>query len=151
MTIELDRPLLIELMKKTMGGRVRYRLGAKAPTLDCDSSIIHEIDCSGYVRYLIHRATHGRVTMPDGSFIQRDWCKSEGFRKCDYADCAKLDSVLRIGFITPTKHEAGHVWMICSGQTIESRGGKGPSRRPWHTRVLTRDVAACYILTESMP
>ena len=53
---------------------VSYKWGAKAPSLDCDTSAIKRIDCSGFVRYAIARATHQQLVVPDGSVNQHDWC-----------------------------------------------------------------------------
>lgn len=147
--IDIDLPLLLSLVGKVQR-RVKYRLGAKAPSLDCDSTEINSIDCSGWVRYLIYRATHGKVTMPDGSWTQHEWCKRQGFKKCAYANAGLLDGRLRLAFINPT-NVPGHVWIIHNGQTIESYGGRGPSRRCWNVRVLTRDVSDCYVLTSKLP
>jgi hypothetical protein len=149
-TISIDRNLLIECMKHTMR-RVTYSYGAKAPSLDCDSSAFDKIDCSGYIRWIIYRATHGAVTMPDGSVNQHSWCHGQGFRTCAYRDCAAMDSRVRIAFIPQSKLHPGHIWLVVNGQTIESRGGKGPSRRPWNTKRLTRDVCETFVLTDPMP
>lgn len=34
-----------------------------------------------------------------------------------------------------------------NGRTIESAGGRGPTRRSWLTPVLLSRVEACYVLT----
>src|SRR5205085_264760 len=107
------------------------------------------IDCSGFVRYLMYRATHGEVIMPDGSWIQNDWCRHNHFAKVKYATAADADGWLRIAFLPPKKGHAGHVWLILNGMTLESHGHKGPHSRPWDTAVLKSQVTDCYQLAQT--
>jgi hypothetical protein len=148
-TIPVNIALLLELTAH-MQGRVGYGLGAKAPSLDCDSSAIHEIDCSGFVRYALYRSTLGRVITPDGSVEQHSWIEAHGFKQSTYDvnGAGAVDSHLRIAFIQPKDDNGiGHVWLIYRALTLESHGGKGVDRRPWNTPVLIDNVAAVYVLT----
>ena len=127
---------------------VGYSLGAKAPSMTCDSSQIHKIDCSGFVRYAIARATEQAVVMPDGSVNQHDWCDSQKLPKLAYPNVGKPDATgkLFIGFIQPAHGHPGHVWLVHNATTLESHGGVGVDSRPWNSRVLVNAVAACYEL-----
>ncbi|MCW3053277.1 MAG: peptidase and in kexin sedolisin [Chthonomonadales bacterium] len=131
-----------------MVGRVKYLLGGKAPSLDCDTSQISEIDCSGFVRYAIAKATNQRLILPDGSAAQREWCERQGLRKVAYTNAATLADPSRIFicFITASHSGAiGHVWILIGGKTYESHGGGvGVSSRAWNTPVLIGNVSACY-------
>lgn len=163
-TIKVDRELLVTLIKKTCDGHIPYKMGGKALSLDCDSSVLGEdvhgvmrgIDCSGFVRYILHRISN--VDMPDGSWNQRDWCQKQGFKVCPYSDCAKKDDILRIAFLNKENDDAGHVWLIISGMTIESHGRSkvngvwqdGPSRRPWNWKSLKSKVDFCFEMTLPM-
>lgn len=161
--IHADRELLVTLIKKTMDGHIPYKMGGKALSLDCDSSVLGEdadgvmqgMDCSGYLRWLIYRITKGLVTIPDGSWNQRAWFQVQGFAPCNYSDCSRKDDVLRIAFLNSENGEAGHVWLIVNSLTIESHGRSkingvwqdGPSRRPWNWKSLKNKVDYCFVLT----
>lgn len=154
-TISVDREILVACIKNSTDGHISYELGAKAPSLDCDSNAIDKIDCSGYVRWAVHRITEGIVTMPDGSWNQRVWCQNQDFNVCDYSDCGNKDDILRIAFLDPTVKngkvvKAGHVWLVVNRSTIESRGGVGPSRRPWNNKTLFNNVDFCFELTKPL-
>lgn len=149
-TIPVDLDLLKELFDHC-SGRVRYELGEKAPSLDCDSSRIRSIDCSGWARYAIYRATNGAVRMPDGSQAQKGWCARQGFKVSTYdADGAgRHDGALRIAFASPDPGDEWprHVWLIKDGMTMESYGGHGVGSRRWNDHVLAPIVTVCYVLT----
>ncbi len=38
-------------------------------------STIDNLDCSGFIRYLLFKATDGGLVIPDGSQMQRGWCE----------------------------------------------------------------------------
>jgi len=149
MKIKVDRNLLIALINKTMDGHCHYELGGKAPSLDADSLSIEGIDCSGYVRWLLHRISG--ITIPDGSWTQRKWCQDQGFKSVKYGagNAGQKDNILRIAFMDPIPGESGHVWLIINGQTIESFGGHGPGRRDWNEGILMRSVDYCFVLSET--
>lgn len=114
-----------------MAHRVAYLLGAKAPSLDCDSSLIHQIDCSGFARYIMARATKGAVVMPDGSQAQLEWCR----RNLDPTAYPGDTGSLVIAFLSPSPGDdwPRHVWYSISGFTRESCGHKGVCALPWNT------------------
>jgi len=144
-TIKVDRAKLVDLLNRTVNKK-KYKLGAKA-ALDSQPEAWAQIDCSGFVRYLLHKMAGG-LTIPDGSWNQHSWCTSKNFKPTVYEDVAGLsDDRLRIAFINPVGKKAGHVWLILNAKTIESCGGKGPTRRKWDSKPLLSSVCACYVLT----
>jgi cell wall-associated NlpC family hydrolase len=153
----VDRAELVRLMKLCFSfsgfvAKVKYIFGAKPALGDIPGLGFFSSDCSGFVRWLIHGATHGQVKMPSGSWYQQAWVKKEGYKKTSYLLHAGLhDNRLRIAFINPKNGIPGHVWLVINGQTIESYGGHGAGRRKWDTPVLLKNVDACYVLTEPMP
>lgn len=153
-TLEVDRSKLIELMRASgaMGliRKIIYRLGAKARFGAKPGTDFKAIDCSGFVRWILNGCTDPPLQMPDGSWRQRVWCQNQGFKRVPYDECGRMDSRLRIAFIDPTSDEAGHAWLVVNGQTIESRGGRGPSRRLWDTPVL-KGARFCFVLTDPLP
>ena len=148
--IGVDRAELVRLMNACFG-RVEYELGAKAPALSCKPEQINAIDCSGFVRWLIYNATHGQVTMPDGSQNQLAFCRKSDYKSTDYDNTSLLDNRLRIAFMSPAHGQQWprHVWLIINGQTIESYGGHGPGRRTWNNHIL-KPVSACFVLTNPL-
>jgi hypothetical protein len=150
--INIQREYLLELCAALMDGHIKYGMGAKARSLNADPADIKAIDCSGFTRYLLYRATDGQVNMVDGSDEQNAWCKRRHLRSETYTHVAGLmDGHLRIAFIPRVYKDgkvarAGHVWLVMDGKTLESHGSKGPSRRIWNTPVLTARVKTCYVL-----
>lgn len=134
-TVDIDVDLLVELSRRTVQPGNQYRLGGKAPKLTADSATIRGlgIDCSGYVRWILHRATGDELVIPDGSVQQAEWADSVGLKRSTVEACALLDGVVRMAQLPPTASRSGvgHITLILDGQTIESRGGAGPDRRPW--------------------
>jgi cell wall-associated NlpC family hydrolase len=141
---------LLDAVYKNMAHRVQYGFGDKAPSLDCDSHVIRTIDCSGFVRYAIARATGQATIMPDGSVAQHDWCEAVGLRQLSrYSDVqyAKEDPArLFVAFIEPCGPRPGHVWMVRAGKTMESHGGVGVDSRHWNHLALVRSACAAYEL-----
>jgi hypothetical protein len=140
---------------------VSYGLGAKAPAgffhaaPDVSLANLKHIDCSGYVRLAIYRATGGKLTLPDGSQNQRAWAE-KNLREVPYQDAARYMTGKRlfICFIKPHANgcgDVGHVWLLLDGsdndgraETFESHGGAGIDSRAWNTRVLLREVYSCF-------
>lgn len=118
--------------------RVHYGLGAKVPFHGAvPGQDFTAVDCSGFVRELIWRGTDPHVNFKDGSVVQHDWVKQQGFPKVTIGDGMQNDGVVRIAFLDP--HDAvpsgvGHVVLIEGGTTMESHGGLGPDSRPWTGR-----------------
>jgi hypothetical protein len=144
----VDYYAIMDLASQMMDGHITYHLGGKA-AFKTNPANIHAIDCSGFVRYFMYHATNGSLIMPDGSWIQNDWCKKQQYERVEYATAAYSDGWLRIAFIQPQKGHPGHVWLILNGKTLESHGGKGPDRRSWDTHVLKAGVHDCYKLAQT--
>lgn len=123
-------------------GRVKYKLGAK-PALGSDSAAFTLSDCSGFVRWALDRAC---LLLPDGSANQHEWCAAH-LQEVPYKDAATLadPSRLFIAFIAPGKG-IGHVWLLNVGASLECRGHKGVSSRPWNSPILLNAISACYEL-----
>ena len=145
-TITVDVKRLIDTMKAC--DHIRYRLGAK-PALQKQPSQLSISDCSGYTRYLLATATHGKIVLPHGSVNQRKWCEAQGFKRTAYLNCQWEDGRLRIAFMDAVNGH-GHVWFCLDGQTIECWSGRGVGRRPWNTPILKRHVDHCFVLTDQI-
>lgn len=139
---------LFETIYRNCYKRVKYELGAKAPSLNCDTSKIREIDCSGYVRYCMARLG---VEIPDGSQNQRAWFAAQGFKHSTYnaGGAGREDGLLRVAFASPKPGDAWprHVWFVLNGRTIESYGGVGVGSRKWDDSKLKSIVSACFVIT----
>ena len=149
-TITVDTGQLLRL-HGSVAGRVPYVFGAKArPLCGGPEALAKGVDCSGYVRWLMFHCSGVGYTFPDGSSLQADWCRRQGFKQTSYRlNGGWKDGRLRIAFIAPTKRKPGHVWLLFQGMTIESCSGRGPHRRSWLTSALyARVTTACYVLTE---
>lgn len=143
----VDLALMKTLFDRTRG-RVKYRLGAKC-ALDADSHTITKIDCSGFSRWILYRASDGAIKMPDGSQMQLAWVRDQGWRKLvDYSDVQHAEedpSRLFIAFLSPKPGNAWprHVWLVVAGKTMESHGSGGVNSRPWNTPAL-RGCKKCF-------
>lgn len=138
---------------------VSYGYGKKAPSIMCDPDKIKSIDCSGYVRWALARATGGNMKIPDGSQMQRAWAEAN-LREVKYVNAARYmtDSRLFIAFIKPFTNgcgKVGHVWLLAQYNdgdngtatgTLESHGGAGINSRNWNSRTLIREVYSCFEL-----
>lgn len=155
--IPVELAKVVEIYRNMKANHVSYDLGGKAPKLDMDSHGIEDIDCSGFVRFCIYRATDPHMTIPDGSWMQREWCEAANLHKLsNYRDVCQADpSRLFIAFIPPKSGKAGHVWFVTKAlsknatsqpMTMESHGGVGVNSRPWNTSVLLRNCDAVYEL-----
>jgi cell wall-associated NlpC family hydrolase len=133
-----SRARLLKVFVK-MARRVKYRLGAKAPSLSCDTSEVKHIDCSGFVRYAIAKA--GGPIIPDGSQAQLEWARRHLGRMEKYSDVEYAindPSRLFIGFLSPAagKEWPRHVFLVSEGQTMESCSSGGVCTRAWNTKAL---------------
>lgn len=148
-SLTIDIPLLLEIEKHLHEQACEYGLGAKAPSLTCDTSEIHSVDCSGFVRYALARAAH--VDISDGSVQQHEWIESHGFKRSTVADGKDMDGAVRIAFLTPADGGGvGHVVLIYSGLTLESHGSVGPDRRQWNTNLYPW-MSRCQVYVLSPP
>lgn len=158
MSIFIEKNHLFEIFHQLADGHVKYAVGEDKKTgkllgkaaLNATPQSIKELDCSGFVRYLIYQATDGKTKMSDGSYYQRKWCEDRKLTVQDYAKTAyRVDGKLRIAFLSPNKPQRpyGHVWLLYGGKTLESySSGKGPGSRPWNTTILANNANACFIL-----
>ena len=149
--LSISRKALVQEINACLGV-VRYSMGAKPP-LESEPSRkkgpgkFTVSDCSGFVRWLLWRASGGTVKLPMGSWQQRKWFQDRRFMEIPYLDCSKKDGRLRIAFFNPTKNRAGHAWLCVSGMTIECYGCYGVGRRSWDKAVLKSQVQYCFELT----
>lgn len=92
------------------------------------------VDCSGFVREAIWRATTPHLNFIDGSVRQHDWIRGEGFERSSVADAKGRDGIVRIAFLKPqdSPKRIGHVAIVHNASTIESHSGIGPNSRPWN-------------------
>ena len=150
-SLPLDPERLSRYLGTCLAQGVGYELGGKAHDLRAIPPDYHVIDCSGWVRAAVAVATEGRVTMPDGSVVQNDWCVSRGLKRSDFAGACLRDGLTRIGFIRAGGfHPVGHVYLVQNGRTLESFGGHGPGSRPVTTHVLSAETTDVYVLAVRM-
>lgn len=142
-TFQLD-PLDIPVLTAKMKG-CRYRLGAKAPSLDTQLADIDDIDCSGYVRLMVYKAC-GEV-IPDGSYNQGRWFETHHFKESTLANCKLKDGVLRLLWMLPKNGGGvGHIAFCLNGKTYESYGGHGPGSRLFSGLSKFQKVARVFVL-----
>lgn len=149
--MQISRGILKSVFGK-MKGRTKYLLGAKAPSLSVDSGDVDKIDCSGFSRLAISKASGGTWKIPDGSQNQlayfEDLAEKGVIHKLAKPSDVGLPAVAAdenrvfIAFIKAKPGKVGHVWLIQGGKTMESHGGKGVNSRPWDTRSLAKAYAA---------
>lgn len=116
----------------TSNPRVTYGLGAKIPSdASAPGRDFRKVDCSGFVRSAIRRSTDPKVKFPDGSVVQHDWVKAQGFPRGTVDDGKLMDGKIRIAFLSPqdSPSRIGHVVLIRNGRTAESHSGVGPNSR----------------------
>ncbi|MHC4268122.1 MAG: hypothetical protein ACYSTS_06615 [Planctomycetota bacterium] len=160
MQMQFDAISLAMLLKNLFSGHIRYKLGGKATgKRDADwiePAAINNLDCSGFVQYVIHETSRQYFKIPSGSVNQRDWFVNNNFLSINYSsEAPKHDNCVRIGFKdtiqaklkTPTtparKKQIGHVWFVINAKTYEStgRGGKaiGTKSLLWSDRTSDAD------------
>lgn len=160
---QVDLDLLNTVFSRLAIRGIRYHWGSKI-ALDIDTSdpsIEEGVDCSGFVRYALSKATHGALDITDGSASQHDWCRNAGLHRLDhYSNVTQADpSRLFIAFIAPDPGQhPGHVWLVHRAEspgrdwqqevptTMESYGGVGVGSRHWNARILLREVSECFEL-----
>lgn len=114
--------------------RVTYGLGKKVPFHGAKpGQDFKKVDCSGFVREAIWRATNPPVNFKDGSVVQHDWIRAQGFATGTREEAMASDNVVRIVFLRQQDSPSGigHVALVHNGRTIESHGGTGPNSRAW--------------------
>jgi lysozyme family protein len=128
--------------------RVTYGLGAKVPFHGAvPGKDFKKVDCSGFIREAIWRATSPHQSFPDGSVVQHDWIRDHSFERTTPAAALQPDGVIRIAFLRPqdSPQRIGHVVLIHDARTLESHGGVGPDSRPW-TNTGWQAKALVYVL-----
>lgn len=143
---KLDVNKLVEVFDHMHLKPTPYVWGEKAPSMTCDSSEIKGIDCSGFSRYAICKASDGVTDIGDGSQQQMEWFEGNPNNATEYRKAGLTKDRLFIAFIKAANGHPGHVWFVLNGFTMESHGGVGVSSRVWDTPVLMRGVAKCYLL-----
>lgn len=116
---------------------VKYGYGDK-PKLTADPSDITEGDCSWYARYMLYNSAGGLI-IPDGSWIQRQWCEIN-LTQVPYSPSP---DALTIAFMTAGVNgvgDVGHVWFVKDSRTYECHGGAGVDSRYWDNRALKPHV-----------
>lgn len=145
---------IVALTDSLITAGLRYRLGAKIDPLDLQApelvaNHIGEVDCSGFVRWVIYHATGqpANFDFPDGSVQQHEWIEAKGFKLSTYEDAHNDDGIVRIAFLTPEDGGGvGHVLLIVNGQTCESHGSHGPDHRVWGSEGWMQKMAV-YVLS----
>lgn len=127
--------------------RVQYKLGGKIKAGQVPGRDFTGVDCSGFVRETLRRSTDLGGSFPDGSVVQHDWVKAQGFEHTTIAAAKDASDIVRIAFLSPGDSPSGigHVVLIHRGKTLESHGGVGPDSRPW-TAAGWQAHASVYVL-----
>ncbi|NDR57741.1 hypothetical protein [Aliiruegeria sabulilitoris] len=158
--------------------RITYSRGraqgqGKVGNLDTDVSRLHasraQLDCSGYVQYVVYQGSSHNVRMPQGSHKQQEWLDENGYRSVEgneFVDmrdvynfeAAKKDDTVRIAYraTDPALKRSGtgsggagvgHVWLVINGRTHECTT-KGQANGPWSFDFDTRrdDADALFVL-----
>lgn len=143
----INTQLILDIHEKVITGGCRYKLGAKVVPIRTVPGFFHEVDCSGYVDYLMFHV--GKPELPDGSYNQHDAIKAAGFKQSAPEACRAMDGVLRIAFLRPSQSKSGvgHVALFLNGLSIESHGKKGPNRRSVDECWGWLDHATVFVLT----
>lgn len=155
----VDLELLKTVFARMERNGVSYGYGVKAPSLDCDTSIIKSIDCSGATRYGLAKATNGAWIVPDGSQAQLEYCE----QKAAAGELHKLAKYSDVQYATEKRlfwcfikvntngcGSVGHTFFITQEdsesfpESMESHGGGGVIARPWNTGVLKREAYAAF-------
>jgi subtilisin family serine protease len=119
---------------RTSTPRVTYGLGKKVPFFGAvPGKDFTQVDCSGFVREAVRRATNPILPFPDGSVVQHEWINNHRFERGTVADGKLTDDAVRIAFLRPqdSQHGIGHVVLISNAKTLESHSGTGPDQRDW--------------------
>lgn len=149
-TMSIDIDALRAFLKACRDAGVNYgtRIGNKVPFHGARPGIdFKHVDCSGFVREAVWRATTPRLNIIDGSVRQHDWIRDSGFERSSRADAFLKDGVIRIAFLKPqdAPSRIGHVAFVYNATTIESHSGIGPNSRAW-TGVGWQAKAFVYVL-----
>lgn len=133
-TLDINVAELLRLVDAADIPGDQYGLGAKW-NVNADVATLRksDVDCSGFVRWILRQASGEVLSFPDGSWIQHEWVKKHGFKASSVEAGKLVDHAVRIAFLSPQDGGGvGHVALIHNGETIESHGAAGPDRRPWN-------------------
>ncbi len=164
--MQFDANKLATVLDKLLASSIRYEMRGmvgKVRPLSKSVSDIQQLDCSGFVEYVIYHGTTDNVNLPSGSVTQRSKIASDASHTvATYAKDAELrDDIVRIGFRktivkrdedgdivrnasgNAVKDQVGHVWLVINGRTYESTSkggrGKGPKSLKWDERTSDAD------------
>jgi len=164
--MQFDTIKLATVLDELLRSNIRYEMNGlvgKARPLTQSVSELSQLDCSGFVEYVIYQGTTENVNLPSGSVTQRTRiARNASHTPADYLKHAELrDDVVRIGFRRTIarrdengdvvrdargrseKTQVGHVWLVINGKTYEStsKGGrdKGPKSLAWDMRKSDAD------------
>jgi len=134
-TIQFEIQKALDFLQacETSHPRVTYGLGKKIKPGQVPGRDFTAVDCSGFVREAVRRATDLGNSFPDGSVVQHTWVENRHFGTDSVDGGKKLDGAVRIAFLPPSAVPSGigHVVLIHNGKTLESHGGVGPDSRVW--------------------
>ena len=143
-------------------------LDAEVPALQQNRA---QMDCSGFITYVLYQSTRNRVKMSGGTMSQQDYLKDNKYREYRGSEFAtledlysnvagKIDDTVRIGFRATDlalkratsgggsgQSGVGLVWLTINAMTFESttKGtNNGPASFPYSVR--TKDVDAYFLL-----
>jgi len=148
-TLAVDPAALKQFVQACRAAGVTYGLGKKVPKHGAvPGTDFTKVDCSGFIREAIWRATAPHQDFPDGSVVQRELVEAKGYRHGTSADGLLRDGAVRIAFLRPQDVASGigHVVLIHDATTFESHGGVGPDSRPW-TNTGWQAKTLVYVLT----
>jgi hypothetical protein len=148
-TLPLDPAALQQFVQACRAAGVTYGLGKKVPRHGAAPGTgFAKVDCSGFVREAVWRATAPHQDFPDGSVVQREHVQEKGYRHGTPADGLLRDGAVRIAFLRPQDVASGigHVVLVHDATTFESHGGTGPDSRPW-TNTGWQAKTLVYVLT----
>jgi hypothetical protein len=159
--MQFDTIKLATVLDELLHSSIRYEMRGmvgKVKPLTKSVSEISQLDCSGFVEYVIYQGTTDNVNLPSGSVTQRTRiARDASHTPADYLKEAELrDDIVRIGFRDTVpkrdedgsilrdtngnalKEQVGHVWLVINGMTYEStsKGGRarGPKSLKWDER-----------------
>ncbi len=155
--MEFSTTELVSRLAKLFAANIRYEMSGmvgKVRPITRDPADIGQLDCSGFVEYVIYHTTTNRHDIPAGSRRQWSWFRDNGYAEVDYPTFApRNDDVVRIGFRAAehgrndegerVRTKAGHVWLVINGSTYESttRGrNNGVSSLNWDARTDQADA-----------
>lgn len=150
-TLDIDLGVLKRIHTACDVAGNQYGFGSKVD-IDATSAEVmgDRVDCSGYVRWLLFRATGNLFDIKDGSWIQHDYIRNLGFKASSVEAANLKDGALRIAFLAPgalSNGSAGHVALILNDQTMESHSGTGPDSRAWDAGRRWMRLSQVYVLT----